>query len=63
MYEPSGHQSANLAFLWPAFLAALASNMSALIAKDFCQSCRRSRRGAGTRAEMVDVAHRRARAE
>ena len=35
MYEPSGHQSANLAFLWPAFLAALASNMSALIAKDF----------------------------
>ncbi len=35
MYEPSGRQSANLAFLWPAFVAASASDMSALIAKHF----------------------------
>jgi pimeloyl-ACP methyl ester carboxylesterase len=35
MYEPSGRQSVNLAFLWPAFLAASASDMSALIAKHF----------------------------
>ncbi len=35
MYEPTGRQSANLAFLWPAFVAAAASDMSALIAKHF----------------------------
>ena len=35
MYEPAGRQSANLAFLWPAFIAASASDMSALIAKHF----------------------------
>jgi len=35
MYEPTGRQSANLAFLWPAFVAASASDMSALIAKHF----------------------------
>ncbi len=35
MYEPAGRQSANLAFLWPAFIAASASEMSALIAKHF----------------------------
>jgi hypothetical protein len=35
MYEPLGRQSANLAFLWPPFLAASASDMSALVAKHF----------------------------
>ncbi len=35
MYEPAGRQSANLAFLWPAFVAASASDMSALVAKHF----------------------------
>ena len=35
MYEPSGRQSANLAFLWPAFVAAATGDMAALAAKHF----------------------------
>ena len=35
MYEPAGRQFPNLAFLWPAFAAASASDMAALIAKQF----------------------------
>jgi poly(3-hydroxybutyrate) depolymerase len=35
MYEPAGRQFPSLAFLWPAFAAASASNMAALIAKHF----------------------------
>ena len=33
MYEPAGHHIPNLAFLWPAFAAASASEMAALVAK------------------------------
>ncbi len=35
MYEPAGRQFPNLAFLWPAFAAASASEMAALAAKQF----------------------------
>lgn len=35
MYEPSGRQGPNLAFLWPAFAAASVSDMATLIAKQF----------------------------
>lgn len=35
MYEPAGYQSPNLAFLWPAFVAAAASDMAELAAKHF----------------------------
>ncbi len=35
MYEPAGRQFPNLAFLWPAFAAAAASEMAALAAKQF----------------------------
>jgi len=35
MYEPGDYQSPNLAFLWPAFIAAAASDMAALVAKHF----------------------------
>lgn len=35
MYEPKGSQLANLAFLWPAFVAASASDMAAFVAKHF----------------------------
>lgn len=35
MYEPAGRQFPNLAFLWPAFAAASASELAALIAKQF----------------------------
>ena len=35
MYEPAGRQSANLAFLWPAFVAASTSDLSALFARHF----------------------------
>jgi len=35
MYEPAGRQFPSLAFLWPAFAAASASDMAALIAKQF----------------------------
>jgi len=35
MYEPSGRQSPNLAFLWPAFVAASASDLAGLFAKHF----------------------------
>ena len=35
MYEPAGRQFPNLAFLWPAFAAASASDMAAVIAKHF----------------------------
>ena len=35
MYEPAGRQFPNLAFLWPAFAAASASEMTALIARQF----------------------------
>ena len=35
MYEPDNHQSPNLAFLWPAFFAASASELAALAAKHF----------------------------
>ncbi len=35
MYEPDNNRSPNLAFLWPAFLAASASEMAALAAKHF----------------------------
>ncbi len=35
MYEPAGRQSPNLAFLWPAFTAAAASDIAAVIAKHF----------------------------
>src|SRR5208282_42014 len=33
MYEPAGYHIPNLAFLWPAFAAASASGMAALVAK------------------------------
>ena len=35
MYEPANYRSPNLAFLWPAFFAASASEMAALAAKHF----------------------------
>lgn len=35
MYDPAGHRSSNLAFLWPAFLAAATSEMAAAAAKQF----------------------------
>jgi poly(3-hydroxybutyrate) depolymerase len=35
MYEPTGRQFPSLAFLWPAFAAASASDVAALIAKQF----------------------------
>lgn len=35
MYEPGGRQFPNLAFLWPAFVAASASEMAAFAAKQF----------------------------
>ena len=35
MYEPAGRQFPSLAFLWPAFAAASASDIAALIAKQF----------------------------
>jgi poly(3-hydroxyalkanoate) synthetase len=35
MYEPSGSQSPNLAYLWPAFVAAAASDVAAVFAKHF----------------------------
>ena len=35
MYEPAGRQFPSFAFLWPAFAAASASDMAALIAKQF----------------------------
>ena len=35
MYQPSGHSSPNLLFLWPAFAAAAASEFSAEAAKQF----------------------------
>jgi poly(3-hydroxybutyrate) depolymerase len=35
MYEPGSRQSASLGYLWPAFLAASASDMSALVARHF----------------------------
>ena len=35
MYEPDNYRSPSLAFLWPAFLAASASEMAALAAKHF----------------------------
>ena len=35
MYEPAGRQFPYLAFLWPAFAAASASEMAALAAKQF----------------------------
>ena len=35
MYEPSGRQSPSLAFLWPAFVAASASDLAGLFAKHF----------------------------
>ncbi len=35
MYEPAGRHFPNLAFLWPAFAAAAASEMAALAAKQF----------------------------
>jgi poly(3-hydroxybutyrate) depolymerase len=35
MYDPAGHRSSNPAFLWPAFLAAVTSEMAAAAAKQF----------------------------
>ena len=35
MYEPAGRQFPSLVFLWPAFAAASASDMAAVIAKHF----------------------------
>lgn len=35
MYDPAGRQYPNLAFLWPAFAAAAASEMAGLVAKQF----------------------------
>ncbi len=35
MYDPAGHQSSNLLFLWPAFLAAATREMAAVAAKQF----------------------------
>ncbi len=35
MYEPAGQHNLNLAFLWPAFAAAAASEMAAAVAREF----------------------------
>jgi len=35
MYEPAGHHIPNLALLWPAFAAAAASDMAAVVARHF----------------------------
>ncbi len=37
MYEPEGRQYPNLAFLWPAFAAAAASNMAGIAARHFAE--------------------------
>jgi poly(3-hydroxybutyrate) depolymerase len=37
MYDPSARQPANLAFLWPAVAAAAASEMAALLARQFAE--------------------------
>ena len=63
MYEPSGRQSANLAFLWPAFVAASASDMSALIAKHFANLAVGPAGAQAPEPKLVDLAHRRARTE
>ena len=37
MYDPAGHQSPNLTFLWPALLAAATSEMAAAAARQFTE--------------------------